>query len=209
MSLFPGVKPGFYLAAGLLVALPVLIALPQHAAPQPGTTSVVFTINPAQSGVSWTLGSSMHTVHGTFAFKSGSLQIDPATGKARGQIVVDASSGKSGNDGRDNKMHKEILESEKFSDIVFRPDSITGKLDTKGESVVQIHGTFVLHGREHELTVPALANIAGDHWTGSAKFSVPFIEWGLKNPSTWLLKVDHSVNIDLDLKGIVQTQAAE
>lgn len=209
MSLFPGVKPGFYLAAGLLVALPVLIALPQHAAPQPATTSVVFTINPAQSGVSWTLGSSLHTVHGTFAFKSGSLQIDPATGKARGQIVVDASSGKSGNDGRDNKMHKEILESEKFSDIVFRPDSITGKLDTKGESVVQIHGTFVLHGSEHELTVPALADIAGDHWTGSAKFSVPFIEWGLKNPSTWLLKVDHSVNIDLDLKGIVQTQAAE
>ena len=196
-------KPALYLCGALL------IALPQHAAPHPAVNSLVFTVNPAQSNVNWTLGSSLHTVHGTFALKRGSLQVDPATGKARGEIVVDAPTGESGNDGRDKKMHKEVLESGKFGEIVFRPESINGKLDTQGDSTILIHGTFVLHGSEHELTVPAQANLSRDHWTGSAKFSVPFIEWGLKNPSTWLLKVDHSVSIELELKGTVQTQSAQ
>jgi polyisoprenoid-binding protein YceI len=207
---FPArLKPVFYLGAALLVALPVLIALPQHAAPQPPASSLVFTVDSAQTSVHWTLGSSLHTVHGTFALKRGSLQVDPAMGKASGEIVVDATSGKSGNDGRDKKMHKEVLESGQFGEIIFRPDSVSGKLETQGESTVQIHGIFVLTGSEHELTVPVQANLSGDHWTGSAKFSVPFIEWGLKNPGTWLLKVDHSVNIELELKGTVQTQAAQ
>ncbi len=210
MRLFrSALKSVLYLCVGALVALPVLIALPQHAAPQTAATSLVFEVDPAQSTVHWTLGSSLHTVHGTFALKKGSMQVDLATGKASGEIVADATSGKSGNDGRDRKMHKEVLESGRFAEIIFRPDSITGRLDTQGESTVQIHGILVLHGNEHELTVLVQANIAGDHWTGSVKFSVPFIDWGLKNPSTWLLKVEHSVMIDLELKGTLQALAVQ
>ena len=201
-------KPTLHLYGALLAALPILTALPQYAAPQ-SASSLSFTIDPAQSSVHWTLGSSLHTVHGTFVLKRWSLQVDPATGKARGEIVVDATSGESGSDGRDKKMHKEVLESGKFGEIIFRPDNITGKLEPHGESRIQIHGIFVLHGSEHELTVPAEANLSGDHWAGSAKFSVPFIEWGLKNPSTWLLKVDHSVSVELELKGTVQTQSVQ
>ena len=209
MRLFAArLKPVFCLGVAFLVALPVLIALPQHAAPQ-SASSLSFTIDPGQSSVHWTLGSSLHTVHGTFALKRGSLQVDPATGKASGEIVVDATSGESGNDGRDKKMHKEVLESGKFGEIIFRPDHITGKLEPHGESRIQIHGVFVSHGSQHEMTVPAEANLSGDHWAGSAKFSVPFIEWGLKNPSTWLLKVDHSVSVELELKGTVQTQSVQ
>ena len=210
MRLFPArLKPVFYLGVALLFALPVPIALPQHAAPQSSSGQLVFAIDPKQSAVNWTLGSSLHTVHGTFALKNGSLQLDPATGKASGEIVVDATSGNSGNDGRDKKMHREVLDSGKFGEIIFRPVNIRGKLETQGDSTVQIHGTFVLHGGEHELTVPAQANLSGNHWTGSANFSVPFIDWGLKNPSTWLLKVDHSVSVELELKGTVQTQAVQ
>jgi polyisoprenoid-binding protein YceI len=204
----PQLKSIFYLCVGALVALPILIALPQHAAPGTIAGPLVFNLDPGQSTVHWTLGSSLHTVHGTFALKRGSLQIDPATSKARGEIVADATSGKSGNDGRDRKMHKEVLESARFTEIIFRPDSITGNVPAHGECTVQLHGSFVLHGSEHELTVPVQANIDGDRWTGTAKFSVPFIEWGLKNPSTWLLKVEHSVTIDLELKGTVQAPAA-
>lgn len=205
MRLFPvRLKPVFYLGAALLAALPVRTALPEHTVPQPAAGSLVFAVDPAQSNVHWTLGSSLHTVHGTFALKRGSLQVDPATGKANGEIVVDATSGKSGNDGRDKKMHKEVLESGRFSEIIFRPDSIIGKLETQGDSTVQIHGILVLHGSEHELTLPAEANLSGDHWTGSAKFSVPFIEWGLKNPGNWLLKVEHSVSVELELKGALE-----
>ena len=197
-------KPVIYLCAALLGALPALIALPQHAEPKTAVGSLVFTVDPAQSSVHWTLGSSLHTVHGTFALKRSGFQVDPVTGKASGEIVVDAASGKSGNGSRDKKMHKEVLESGRFGEIIFRPDRIAGKLETQRDSTVQIQGIFVLHGSEQEFTVPVEANLTGDHWTGSAKFSVPFIEWGLKNPSNWLLKVEHSVNVELELKGTME-----
>jgi len=194
---------------GAIVALPALLALPQHAAPQMAADARLFKVDPEKSAVHWTLDSSLHTVHGVFALKSGKLRLDPATGKAEGEIIVDATSGQSGNDGRDRKMHKEVLESAKFSEIVFRPDSITGNLAPKGESTVQLHGRFLIHGGEHEFTVPLQARLAEDHWTASAKFTIPYIEWGLKNPSTWLLKADHSVGVDLKLQGTVQASGPQ
>lgn len=190
--------------ASVVAALAGLIALPQEAPRQAPAGALIFAVDPTQSAVQWTLGSTLHAVHGTFALKSGNLQLDPSKGTASGEVVVDATSGRSGNDGRDRKMHKDVLESARFSEIIFRPDRFTGKLEMQGDSALQVHGVFLLHGNGHELTVPAQANLSGDHWSASAKFSIPFIEWGLKNPSTWLLKVDHSVSIELELKGTIQ-----
>jgi len=129
--------------------------------------------------------------------------MDPATGKAGGEIVADATSGESGSDSRDKKMHKEVLESERFSEVMFRPDHLEGKVSPRGSSSVQLHGTFVIHGGEHELTVPVQAELNADHWKETAKFSVPYVSWGLKNPSGFLLKVDPVVEIDLELSGSV------
>ena len=195
-----------FLCASAVAALPALFALPQQAQPQAAAGALIFTVDPTQSGVHWTLGSTLHTVHGSFALKGGNLQFDPSTGTASGEVAVDATSGKSGNDERDRKMHKEVLESARFGEITFRPSSISGRLEMRGDSTVQVHGIFSLHGGEHELTMPAQVNLTGDHWSGSAKFSIPFIDWGLKNPSSWVLKVDHSVAIELELKGRIQGQ---
>jgi polyisoprenoid-binding protein YceI len=129
-------------------------------------------------------------------------------GKAGGEIIVDATSGNSGNDSRDKKMHKEVLESGRYAEVIFRPDRVEGSIAPQGTFTVQVHGLFVLHGGEHELTVPVQAELAGDHWTGSAKFNVPFIDWGLKNPGNFFLKVNHTVEIDLELKGSLQSPAA-
>jgi polyisoprenoid-binding protein YceI len=190
------------------VTLVVLSALPQHAAPQPPPSEIVLGIDPAQSKVHWTLGSTVHTVHGSFAFKKGNLRVDTSTGKASGEIIADATSANSGNDSRDRKMHKEVLESARYAEVIFRPNRVEGKITPQGAFTVQVHGLLVLHGSEHELTVPVQAELAGDHWTGSAKFSVPFIDWGLKNPGNFFLKVDHAVQIELELKGSLQNPAA-
>jgi hypothetical protein len=69
---------------------------------------------------------------------------------------------------------------------------------------VQLHGIFLLHGAEHEITVPVQAELNGNSWKGQAKFSVPYIQWGLKSPNTFLLKADPSVDIELDLRGSLQ-----
>jgi polyisoprenoid-binding protein YceI len=196
----------FLVAAPVMLA--VLSALPQHATQPPPSSEIVLGIDPAQSKIHWTLESTVHTVHGSFAFKKGSVRLDTATGKASGEIVVDATTGNSGNDGRDRKMHREVLESGKYSDIIFRPDRVEGQISQQGTCAVQVHGRFVLHGSEHELIVPVQAELAGDHWTGSAKFHVPFIDWGLKNPGNFFLKVNHSVEIELELKGALQNPTA-
>lgn len=198
----------FYFLVAAPVTMVVLSALPQHAAPQSPASEIVLGLDPAQSKVHWTLGTTLHTVHGTFALKSGKLHLDPTTGKAGGEIVVSATSGDSGDDSRDKKMHKEVLESGQYPDVIFRPDRVEGKIAPQGTFMVQVHGIFVLHGSEHELTVPVQAEFAGDHWTASAKFNVPFIDWGLKNPSKFLLKVNHAVEIDLELKGLLQNDPA-
>jgi len=189
------------LAMLALASLLVLCALPQHAVPQAHAGDLLLEVEATQSKVRWTLNTTFHTVHGTFAVKKGMMRVDLPTGRATGEIIVDATSGNSGNDGRDRKMHKEVLESSRYTDIVFRPDRVEGKIARQGVSIVQVHGVFVVHGSAHEMTVPVQAELNADHWTATSKFNVPFIDWGLKNPSTFLLKVNHAVEIELELNG--------
>jgi multidrug efflux pump subunit AcrB len=189
------------LAILALASLLVLGALPQHAVPQANSGELLLEMEAAQSKVHWALNTTFHIVHGTFAIKKGRMRVDLATGRATGEIIVDATSGSSGNDGRDRKMHREVLESSRYTDIVFRPDRVEGKIARQGISIVQVHGAFVLHGSEHEMTVPVQAELNAGHWTASSKFDVPFIDWGLKNPSNFFAKVNHAVEIELELKG--------
>lgn len=174
---------------------------------QAATGQVTLNLDPAKSSLHWTLGSTLHTVHGSFNLKGGTMQIDPASGAASGEFVAYATTGESGNEGRDKKMHKEILESARFPDIIFRPSKIDGAVALQGHSDVQLLGTFLLHGSEHEITIPVHAVLSGSTWRGTAQFSIPYVAWGLKSPNTFLLKADPSVQIALELTGSLQRPA--
>ena len=166
-----------------------------------------FRVDPSQSSVKFTLGDVLHTVHGSFALKHGELQVQP-TGKLSGEIVVDATSGKSGSGMRDRKMHKEVLESARYPEIDFRPDRFDGELLPQGKSSVMVHGMFSIHGTAREITVPAEVEKVGDHWTANVHFTVPYAKWGMKNPSTLFLQVSDTVEIDLSAAGSVTTSTA-
>jgi polyisoprenoid-binding protein YceI len=191
--------------AGIAVFLSASAAPPSPQALQAATQELVLTLDQSQSKVHYMVDSTLHTVHGTFNLKSGVLRIDPATGKAGGEVIVYATSGDSGNSSRDEKMHKTVLESAKYNEIVFRPTSVDGKLAVSGPSDVKLHGVFSLHGSDHDLVVPVHAEITGDHWKGATKFQVPYIQWGLKDPSNFLLKVKPNVDIELELAGSLTT----
>ena len=205
----------YALRNGIAVLLLIGVATPARQAVTSGQSSngtraaeqIVLSVDPARSTVHWSVESSLHTVHGTFLVKRGTLSVDPATGKASGEIVVDATSGESGNNGRDRKMHKEILESTQYSEVVFRPDRADGAVVAQGNSSLKLHGIFSLHGADHELSVPTQATLKEDQWKGMASFEVPYIEWGLKNPSNFILKVKPVVEVQLDLAGSVRGEA--
>jgi polyisoprenoid-binding protein YceI len=162
---------------------------------------MVWTFDPPQSQVHWTLDTALHEVHGTFRLKSGRIVFDPATGKAGGALVVDAMSGESGNESRDKRMHTSIIESRKYTEIVFTPDRVEGNLAPEGSSTLQVHGKFRLMNVDHDLKLSVTVEAHPGQIVATAKFSVPYIQWGLKNPSMLFLRVNDHVDIEIHSVG--------
>ena len=187
-------------ARAILIAVALAWFLPV-ARVQSSPPQVSLELDPVQSKINWTLSATFHTVHGTFALTKGSVQFEPSSGKVDGEITADARSGQSGDPGRDKNMHEKVIESGKFPTVTFSPDRVDGKIALQGESKVQIHGIFGIHGANHELTVPAEVNFSGDRWTAKSEFEIPYVQWGMKNPSNFFLHVGDTVKIELELTG--------
>jgi polyisoprenoid-binding protein YceI len=161
-------------------------------------------LDPAKTQIHYVLGATAHTVHGVFQMKSGVINFDPATGAASGAIIVDAASGNSGTEGRDKKMDKEILQTEQYHDIVFNPKRVIGSVPTQGASQIQVQGVFRLHGSDHDLTMVIPVQINGREVSATAQFTVPYVAWGLKDPSTFILRVAKEVTIEIDTRGTLK-----
>jgi polyisoprenoid-binding protein YceI len=156
---------------------------------------------PAKTTINFTLGDILHTVHGSFNLKHGAIRFDPKTNRIEGEVLVEAASGNSGSSGRDKRMQNEVLESIRYPDIVFRPDRVDGQVADTEASTVQVHGIFSIHGAEHEITVPVRVEMSPGHWSAKSHFTVPYVKWGMKNPSTFVLRVDQSVEIEIQASG--------
>jgi polyisoprenoid-binding protein YceI len=167
-----------------------------------------FTLDPEQTKVNFTVDSTLHTVHGDFRLKHGSIQFDDSTGVAAGELVVDSASGESGSDGRDKKMHKDILESPKYSDIVFTPQHVKGTVANEGKSTIEVDGILTMHGKSKPATMPLEVQLQGGAGSADGSFSVKYLEWGMKNPSTFILRVNDTVHIHVHAMGKITTGAA-
>lgn len=170
-------------------------------APLAQAQQLVLHCDPAQTAANFSLGASLHTVHGGFTLKRCEIHFDPSSASISGEVVFDATTGQTDNDSRDRKMHKDVLESERYPEVRFRPDRVDGKVATAATSTVQVHGMFGIHGAEHEITVPVDVKLDGNHWTASARFPVPYVRWGMKNPSNLFLRVRDSVDVELKAAG--------
>lgn len=177
-------------------------------APPASAQELVLRCDPAQTAANFTLGDVLHTVKGAFNLERGELHFNPTSGTLTGEIVFDATSGHSGNQSRDHKMHKDVLESARYPEISFRPDRVGGKVAPAGASTVQVHGMFAIHGADHEITVTVEVKLETDHWSATAHFPVPYAKWGMKNPSVLFLRVGDSVDIDLHAAGSLTTAAS-
>jgi polyisoprenoid-binding protein YceI len=89
----------------------------------------------------------------------------------------------------------------RFAEVIFVPKSYQGTIAASGDSNVQVTGVFTLHGTPHDLTIPMQIHIDGATLTAKTHFTVPYVRWGLKDPSIFILKVAKEVDIDLTLAG--------
>jgi polyisoprenoid-binding protein YceI len=184
-----------------LCTLSFALALPLLATSAAFAQHEKFTADAAKSTVSFTLGANDGEKHGTFHAQSGFVDFDPKAHTIAGSIVVNAASGDSGSGSRDKKMTKDVLDAPHFADVTFFPKTFTGDLATTGDSKIQVTGIFTLHGTPHEITVPVEVHIEGTSCTVKTTFPVPYVAWGLKDPSFMMFKVAKEVGIDLTLMG--------
>lgn len=183
------------LAGSLVMATSLLVGLRAPAQQQN------FTVDPKASQVAFSLNGNGHRVIGTFQVASGTVEFDRTTRSITGLIVVAAASGSSGDASRDTKMNNQVLDVKRYTEITFLPQRYDGQIAPIGDSSIQVSGTFTLHGTPHDLSVPMQIHIYGAALTASAHFAVPYVRWGLKDPSVFVLKVAKDVVIDLTLTG--------
>lgn len=185
------------LSGALIAVLPLWAVLAS-------AQSETFSVTPNASRVAFALSGTGHEVHGTFQITSGTVHFNLDTSKMTGVIAVSAASGDSGDNRRDDNMHSKVLDVEHYADLTFQPQSYQGTIGKSGDSTIQVSGIFTLHGTPHDITVPMQVRINGSNLTARGSLIVPYVRWGLKDPSVFILRVAKEVHIDLDLVGTVK-----
>ena len=167
------------------------------------------TLDPDRTTVSFTLEATLHTVHGMFRVKNGVVRFNPATGAASGAVVVDASSGETGNKRRDRTMHRDVLQSQRYPEMTFTPTRVVGTVSPQGESSVSVEGVLRLQGVDHPISLSFKVQSGAGELRATTLFAVPYIAWGLKNPSTFLLHVADKVELSIVASGRLASAAAQ
>jgi polyisoprenoid-binding protein YceI len=187
-------------------ALPVVLALGLMLARPAGATEPragTLVLDPAKTLIEFRLPATLHTTHGTFTLTRGVIEADPRTGKAGGVVEIDAASGDSGIGMRDRTMKEKILETETYPSITFIPHHIQGQLEPDGDLQAKLQGDLTIHGSKHQMTIDANGHLSGDDLVVTCHFTVPYVEWGMKDPSLPLLTVSKFVDIDVATAGRV------
>ena len=184
-----------------------LILLSLWAKPFQGQ-AVRYELDPARTKIEFSVSATMHTVHGNFQLKHGLIHFNPTTEEAGGLVVVDVKSGNTGNEGRDRKMHRVVLQSDRFPEATFKPTRITGAGNLRQNPTVHVEGILNVNGADHPLVLEVPVQQSGDELISTIRFVVPYTQWGLKNPSTLLLHVNEKATVEITASGRLAQGAA-
>jgi polyisoprenoid-binding protein YceI len=185
--------------------LSLLLAVPALALSAERTV----VVDPAASRLAFKLGTTFHEVHGTMAVTGGAIRFDPDSGTASGTVTVDARSAETGHKKRDKTMHADVLVSERWPAIVFRVDRVEGPVAVAGRSELRLAGVMTLCGADHPLALAAAVEIDGDRVRGDTSFTIPYVEWGLHDPSFLIARAEKTVDVTIHLEGRLEGAAGE
>ena len=165
---------------------------------------LVLTLQPEKTSVTFRVRAPIVDIDGVLALDSGQIRFDPDTGMAAGQIAIDLRQARTGNWLRDREMHTLVLESAQWPLAVFRPDRVLGALARSGVSDLMLAGIVVVHGAEHAFVLPVKVDVSGDAVSAEAVFEIPYVAWGLRNPSIFFLRVAPVAAVTVKAEGSLQ-----
>jgi polyisoprenoid-binding protein YceI len=166
-----------------------------------GAEPLRLVLDPAATEITFSLGATLHTVRGHFALASGEIAFDPDTGTASGEIRVDARSGDTGIDRRDRVMHEEVLDSTRHPQLVLRPERIEVSRREADALAGTLLGQVELRGARHPIAIPFEGTRRGERSELTARFDVPWVAWGLPDPSNALLSVEKTLAVAVSASG--------
>jgi polyisoprenoid-binding protein YceI len=185
----------------LLIAAAARLAIAADL-PPPGQLAAL-ELDPSNTTITYSVEGWPHHTLGTFALKHGALRIDPASGKIAGLITVDAASGNSEHQVRDERMKSSVLEVARFPEITFAPQQVVSHGELHAEFPVAVRGVMSLHGASHPFTINAVVRREGNRATIRCDFVIPYVEWGLPDPSILMFRVSKVVAITVTTVGSV------
>jgi polyisoprenoid-binding protein YceI len=145
--------------------------------------------------------SMLRDVRGTFQFKGGAVAIDPDSTLAQGELLVDATTGRTGSASRDKELQDEVLETKRYPSISFHAEHLRGQVPkADGSSDVIAEGTLTIHGTDHPLQMKVHLVRVGNVLSVTTHFSVPYVEWGMKNPRGSFFHLSKTVQVDVNAK---------
>lgn len=166
-----------------------------------GADPASLTLDPERTVIRFEVDSTLHVVKGSVRLVRGELRFDTAGGSASGTVEVDATSADTANRLRDGALHEDVLESERFPRFVFRPERVEVDRIGDDDADVRVSGRLEIHGSEHPLVVPVRVRVAGERAEIRASFPVPYVEWGMRDPGNFFLRVDDVVSVSVEAVG--------
>jgi polyisoprenoid-binding protein YceI len=198
-------RPRIIVAVSVLAVLWIL-------SPPLAAETLTFTLDPQATTIEFGFGATLHSVEGSLRAKEGKIDFDPATGQADGRIVIDATSAQTGNSRRDAKMHEKILESSKYPEMIYTVERISGTLNRTGRSDIELHGTLDMHGVKRSLDLVGTVKADGDRGDRIAavgRVTISYLEWGMIDPSFFILRVEKQVHVEVKASGHLSSASVE
>jgi polyisoprenoid-binding protein YceI len=120
--------------------------------------------------------------------------------------VVDTGSGASGNDTRDGKMKKEYLEVPSFPVATYEVSHVNNYDPQQTIQKITVNGTMTLHGAKHALVMEFALSRDGQVTVAATHFMIPYVAWGIKDPSNAFIHVEKEVLIEITARGEMSPQ---
>jgi len=143
-----------------------------------------YTLLPDESVVTILVRSTLHDFEVRAKAPKGKLTASAAeAGSIRLRLELSPRDMESGSYMRDTVMREDVLEIQKFPDIVFEASEATYTGEEKGTPVYRVKGALTLHGVRKELSFPVRARLAGGRLTAEARFDLNISDYQMTVPS--------------------------